>query len=156
MWDDHFISARQIKLPLDLPTSVGLLTKPAPDFPPDTISEEVAEAVFRRTGGQPFLLQVYGSLVVSRLNEEKRMVATLADVQAVEGRAIEWAEGYFRDTYKSAPELVREAIGRLARGEPVVLASATRRWLAQRYLLTSEDRLAIPVFGAWIEHHALV
>lgn len=157
VWDDHFISARQIKLPfLDPATSVGLLTRPSPDFPGHTISEEVANAVYRRTGGQPFLLQSYGSLLVSRLNDEQRKTAIVADVQAVEGRVIEWAEGYFRDTYKSAPEAVRETIGRLARGEAVVLASATRRWLTQRYLLTSEDRLAIPVFGAWVEHHALL
>ena len=133
-----------------------MLTSPAPDFPIGTISEEVAEEVYRRTGGQPFLLQVYGSLLVSRLNDEKRKVATLSDVQAVEGRAIEWAEGYFRDMYTWAPEAVREALGLLARGETIDLAPTTRRWLAQQYLLTSNDRLAVPVFGAWIEHHALV
>ena len=140
----------------DRPTSIGLLSRPAPDFPAGTISEEVAEEVYRRTGGQPFLLQVYGSLLVSRLNDGTRKAATLSDVQAVEGRAIEWAESYFRDLYKWTPEAVREALVRLAREETVALAPATRRWLAQQYLLTSEDRLAIPVFAAWIEHHALV
>ena len=156
VWDDHFISARQIKLPfLDLPTTAGLLTQPAPGFPPDAIPEEVAHEVYRRTGGQPYLVQVFGSLLVSLLNDEKRKTATVADVQAVEGRAIEWAESYFRDTYKSAPTVAHDALAGLAR-EAVDLTPAARRWLTQRYLLTSGDRLAIPVFGAWVEHHSMV
>jgi len=157
VWDDHFISTRQIRLPfLDLNASVGLLTQPAPEFPAGTIPEEVAQEVYQRTGGQPYLLQVFGSLLVSRLNDEKRTVANAADVRAVEGRAIEWAESFFRDTYKSAPEAAREALSRLSQGEPANLTPTARRWLAQRYLLTPDDRLSIPVFGAWIEHHALV
>src|SRR5207237_9528236 len=110
VWDDHFISARQIKLPfLDLPTTAGLLTQPSPDFPSDAIPEDVAHEVYRRTGGQPYLVQVFGSLLVSLLNDEKRKTAALSDVQAVDGRAIEWAESYFRDTYKSAPTVARDA-----------------------------------------------
>jgi hypothetical protein len=110
VWDDHFISARQIKLPfLDLPTTAELLTRPAPDFPSDAIPEDVAHEVYRRTGGQPYLVQVFGSLLVSLLNDGKRKTAAVADVQAVEGRAMEWAESYFRDTYKSAPTVAHDA-----------------------------------------------
>jgi hypothetical protein len=157
VWDDHFISARQIKLPfLDREASVGLLSQPAPEFPSGAISVEVAEEVYRRTGGQPFLLQVFGSLLVGRLSDEKRQVATVDDVQAVEGRAIEWAETYFRDAYRSAPEVAREALAHLIQGQATDLTPLARRWLTQRYLLTPDDRLAIPLFGAWIEHHALV
>jgi hypothetical protein len=157
VWDDHFISARQIKLPfLDQPTSSGLLTQPSPDFPSEAIPEAAADEVFKRTGGQPYLVQLFGSLLVSLLNDQKRKTASVADVQAVEGRAIERAETYFRDTFKSAPELARDALGHLALGEPVDLTPAARRWLTQRYLLTPDDRLAIPIFGAWIAHHALV
>jgi hypothetical protein len=157
VWDDHFISVRQIKLPfLNLADSVGLLTQPSPDFPSGTIPEEVAVQVYVRTGGQPFLLQVYGSLLVTRLNEEKRQVATLADVGAVELRAIEWAEPYFREAYRTAPEPAREALGRLSHGQAIALSTIAQRWLTQRYLLTPGGQLAIPVFGAWIAHHALV
>jgi hypothetical protein len=157
VWDDHFISARQIKLPfLDLPTSVGLLTQPAPGFPSDAIPEDVAHEVYRRTGGQPYLVQVFGSLLVGLLNDEKRKTATAADVQAVEGRAIEWAESYFRDTYKNAPTAAHDALAGLAQGKAAGLTPAARRWLTQRYLLTPGDRLAIPVFGAWVEHHSMV
>jgi hypothetical protein len=125
VWDDHFISARQIKLPfLDLPTTTGLLTQPAPGFPSDAIPDTVAHEVFRRTGGQPYLVQVFGSLLVSLLNDNKRTTATVADVQAVENRAMEWAESYFRDTYKSAPPFAHDALGGLACGKTVELTPA--------------------------------
>ena len=108
VWDDHFIGARQIRLPfLGEADSVGLLTKPSPEFPTGAIPAEVAQEVYRRTGGQPFLLQVYGSVLVSRLNEEKRQTATVSDVDAVEVRAIEWAEPYFREASRIAPEAAR-------------------------------------------------
>jgi hypothetical protein len=155
VWDDHFISARQIKLPfLDEPTSIGLLTQPDPGFPADAIPAEVAQEVFERTGGQPFLLQAFGSLLVSRLNDTDRRTAMITDIAAVEGRAIEWAEPYFRDMYKSAPAAAREALDHLSQG-PADVSPAAHRWLTRRYLLTPGDRLAVPLFGAWISHHAI-
>ena len=157
VWDDHFISARQIKLPfLDREASVGLLTQPVSRVPDGSHSRRGGSRGYRRTGGQPYLLQIFGSLLVGRLNDDKRTVATLDDLTAVEGRAIEWAEPYFRDAHRNAPPEAREALARLAREHAAVLTPVARRWLAQRYLLTPDDRLAIPVFGAWIEHHALV
>ncbi|MBI1786339.1 MAG: hypothetical protein HYR60_02155, partial [Acidobacteria bacterium] len=63
---------------------------------------------------------------------------------------------YFRDTYKSAPEAERQALAGLAEGGASPLAPAARRWLMQRYLLTPDDRLAVPLFASWIGHHALV
>jgi hypothetical protein len=155
VWDDHFISARQIKLPfLDEPTAIGLLTQPDPGFPADAIPADVARVVFERTGGQPFLLQAFGSLLVSRLNDTGRRTAAIDDVAAVEERAIEWAEPYFRDMYKSAPAAAREALDRLSQG-PADVSPAAHRWLTRRYLLTPGDRLAVPLFGAWISHHAI-
>ena len=159
VWDDHFISARQIKLPfLDEPTATGLLTQPDPGFPADAIPAEVAQEVHQRTGGQPFLLQAFGSLLVNRMNDTSRRTATITDIAAVEERAIEWAEPYFRDMYKSAPGPVRQALDHLSHHlneTPADLSPAARRWLTRRYLLTPDDRLSVPLFGTWIAHHAI-
>lgn len=157
IWDDHFINTRQIKLPfLDQPTSVDLLMQPSADFPAETIPHHVALEVFEQTGGQPFLLQIFGYLLVEQLNADKRQIASRADIDAIQTPAIEWAEPYFRDMHKDAPPETREALTHLARGEAVNLTARTKRWLAQRYLLTPEDSLAIPLFASWIEHYAVV
>jgi hypothetical protein len=155
--DDHFINTRQIKLPfLDQATSIELLTEPSADFPSGAIPPDVALEVFRRTAGQPFLLQIFGYLLVEHLNTEKRQIASLAHLDAIQTRAIDWAEPYFRDMHKDAPPETRDALAHLARGETVIFTPRTRRWLTQRYLLTPENTLAIPLFASWIEHYAAV
>jgi len=156
IWDDHFINTRQIKLPfLDQPTSIELLIRPSADFPAGTIPHEVALEVFRQTGGQPFLLQIFGYLLVEQLNVDKRRVASLADLAAIQTRAIEWAEPYFRDMHKDAPPETRDALARLSRGDILNLDPRTKRWLAQRYLLMADGSFAIPLFASWIENYAI-
>jgi hypothetical protein len=51
---------------------------------------------------------------------------------------------------------VRDTLGCLAQQRSGDLSPAGRRWLTQRYLITADDQIAVPVFGAWIAHHALV
>jgi hypothetical protein len=66
MWTDHLINVREVKIGfLDEETAAGLLRKPIPDFPEDAVPEEVAQAIVVRTGGQPYLVQLYGSLLVT-------------------------------------------------------------------------------------------
>lgn len=157
VWDDHFISARPVRLGfLDQPTSEGLLMQPEQGFPSDAIPREVAAEVYRRTGGQPFLLQVFGSLLVDRLNSQKRKTAAVEDVDAVVGKAFEWADSFFRDTHRHAPPEAREVLDAFARGAQPHIPPAGRRWLTRRCLLTADDRLAVPLFADWIGYHALV
>ncbi len=74
LWSDHFINLREIRVGyLDEATCVALLTRPVSEFPSNAIPETVARAVVARTGGQPFLVQLYGSLLVDRLNEEMQV-----------------------------------------------------------------------------------
>ena len=152
MWYDHFISTREIHLDhLDEPTSVALLTKPAEVFPDGAISAEVARAIFERTGGQPFLLQLYGSLLVDRLNDEERESATLEDLEDVEADVLEQAKSYFGFTWNATPPAARVALEQLAEGAPSPdIDRESRRWLKRRGLVDGEDGLRVPVLGRWI------
>ena len=158
LWDDHFINTHQVRLGfLDAATTEQLLCHPAPGFPEDLISREVAAAVFERTGGQPYLVQMYGSKLVARLAAEPvRRNATREDVLAIEPRVFEAADSFFRHSFRSAPEDVRNALARLARG--VSLDGETpvkvKRWLNSRNLLDDSARLSIPTFGTWIVKYA--
>ena len=158
VWDDHFISARQVKLPfLDEPTSIGLLTDTLARFSGGYDSRS-GRARCLPTNGRAAFPAPGLRLPSGRPTErgEAQQSRHVADVQAVEGRAIEWAETYFRDMYKNAPPAARETLDRLSQRQPIEPSPATRRWLSQRYLLTPDDRLAIPIFASWIEHYALV
>jgi hypothetical protein len=151
LWSDHFINAQELRVEhLDRSTSAGLLTKPSPEFPDDVLPESVAQAVFDRTGGQPMLLQMYGSLLVERLNQQERRHAEVADVESVELDVLQRAGAYFRDTLNRSPDDVREALQRLALEETGELERGTLRWLRRRCLVTDDNQLAVPVLGRWI------
>lgn len=151
LWNDHFINVREITIGhLDHRTAVELLHRPTPDFPGAAISPEVAEIVFARTGGQPFLLQLYGSLLVNRLNREERAEARVEDVAAVEDEVMEQAAYFFRHLFRTAPARAQVALEALALGRPPTMGVRTRRWLVRRCLLSEDNRLQVPVLGAWI------
>src|SRR6185436_6831359 len=64
LWNDSFISTRELRLgPLAREVAIGLLRQPIPvseGFPEDAVPLEVAESIVDRTGGQPYLTQLYG------------------------------------------------------------------------------------------------
>jgi hypothetical protein len=160
MWNDHFINVLELRLELlDEPTSVDLLMHPIPQFPEDAIPELVARAVFARTGGQPLLLQAFGDALVSRLNEQQPEPrrANLADVDAVQEHILQRYRPFFADTMnrEKMSRAARAALLALAHGRAPELDTRTRRWLRQRCLLTADDRLRIPVLGAWIRDEGL-
>ena len=156
VWDDHFINAREVRMGhLDEKDSVELLTKPVEEFPDDAIPRAVAEAIFARTGGQPYLLQMYGSVLVSHLDERKRTSATLHDVAPVEQKVLSQAKAYFSDTVNRAPADARAVLEAFARGERPVVPASARRWLERRCLITREGTLAVPAFGEWIRQEVL-
>ncbi|ASF45134.1 nSTAND1 domain-containing NTPase [Methylovulum psychrotolerans] len=156
LWSDHFINVREIAIGhLDRQTTVGLLTRPIPVFPAEAIPVGVAESIYQRTGGQPYLVQLYGSLLVSRLNETQCRTAELADLEAVERRALEQSAYYFRHLYRTAPESARAALQGLAQGETTSLDPRTRRWLERRLLIDGQGQLNIPVLGRWLVEEEL-
>jgi serine/threonine protein kinase len=151
VWNDHFINIRQIRVGhLDEETSVDLLTKPVSDFPEDAIPVDLARRIFERTGGQPYLLQLYGSLLVARLNEESRRVARESDLQPVEEEAMIQGAHYFRHSYEVSPPEARQALEELARGGKPEIPRTISRWLGRRGLLSEQGDLAIPVLGAFM------
>jgi hypothetical protein len=160
MWHDHFINVQELRLDLlDEPTSIELLMHPIPEFPEGAIPEPVAREVFARTGGQPLLLQAFGDALVSRLNAQQSEPhrGSIADVDAVQEQILQRYRPFFADTMNPArmPPAARAALLALAHYRTPELDTRTGRWLRQRCLLTGEDRLRIPVLGAWIREEGL-
>lgn len=151
LWNDHFVNLRELRLGyLDETTSVALLRKPVPEFPIDAIPEAVAQAVCARTGGQPFLTQLFGSLLVDRLNDQRRKAAAAEDLGWVEEQALDQASYYFHDLWSDVPESGRNCLRALVAGQPWPADAATRRWLRRRLLVGQQGELLVPVFGRWL------
>lgn len=154
IWSDHLINLRELRVEhLDPDSAMRLLTRPIPGF--NAIPEAVAREVITRTGCQPLLLQLYGSMLVDRLNAEQRTEATPEDLAAVdrdvreEGNAV----NHFRNIFDSAPDDARAVL--LALSAPNAptpkMSSATRRYLLRRCFITPEGVPRIPVFFDWVQ-----
>ena len=85
--------------------------------PSEAVPAEVAAEIYGRTAGQPYLLQLYGALLVTRLNEQSRGVASLEDIPEVEAEAMSQGVYYFRNTWQDTPPAVRGIIEDLALGK---------------------------------------
>lgn len=157
IWNDHFINLREIKIGyFDHATATGLLTKPMPEFPDGTISQAVADEVFARSKGQPFLTQAYGHGLVNILNEEKRKQATLLDLEQVEPEILQECTYYFRSIWQEVPPASQAVLEALAQGQHAPMDTPTRLWLRRRMVITDDELLAIPLFGRWIREKDLV
>uniref|UniRef100_Q023L6 Serine/threonine protein kinase n=1 Tax=Solibacter usitatus (strain Ellin6076) TaxID=234267 RepID=Q023L6_SOLUE len=151
IWNDHFINVREIRVGhLDGENAIDLLRHPLPGFPEDAVPEPVAARVFERTGGQPYLLQLYGSLLITRLNEQQRRCAEVEDVAKIEEEAMSQGAYYFRHTYESAPEEPRRALEELAAGRRAAMSPGVQRWLSRRGLVDHAGTLCIPVLGTFM------
>lgn len=154
LWSDHFINLREIRIGyLDAPTCVGLLTRPVEEFPADAVPWEVARAVVARTGGQPFLVQLYGSLLVERLNEARRKTATLDDIEPVEQEVLDQANYYFSNVWGDLPPAAHPVLRALDAGQPAKADAATQRWLRRRLIVSEEGVLLVPVFARWVREN---
>jgi energy-coupling factor transporter ATP-binding protein EcfA2 len=152
VWSDHLINLRELRVEhLDADSALALLIRPLPDF--GAIPEQVARRVIERTGCQPLLLQLYGSMLVDRINAEERSAATDDDFVKVDREVLEGgnAVNHFRNLYDTAPADAQSALRSLAGGIEVTFSTHTRRYLVRRCLITSEGRPRIPVFYDWIK-----
>ena len=155
LWNDHFINLRELRIGhLGQDTSIDLLTQPIAEFPVDAVPEAVAARIYDRTGGQPYLLQLYGALLVNLLNETARTSASLEDVAVVEEDALSQGRYFFSNIYHDAPEEARQVLTALAKSAPYTTSSATKRWLNHRCLITEDGQLNIPVLGTFINEEA--
>jgi GTPase SAR1 family protein len=158
MWADHLVNLRTLTIgPLTRPVTLDLLMRPSDDFPPDAIPPAVAEAVWSRTLGQPYLTQLYGSLLVTHLNDglidTGRRQATVADCAALDPAVLDKANTYLTNLVQATPAPALAVLERLARGEAVDLAAedrATRRYLRRRGLVSADGGLGIPVLGGFL------
>jgi len=160
LWNDTFISASELRLgPLARDVAIGLLRQPIPveeGFPDDAIPLTVAEAIVDRTGGQPYLTQLYGFWLVEELNKTKRRQAVLNDVETVDLIVFEQAGPFFRDSLnpRGATYAVKPVIEQIIAGKKTDLTPTQTRFLIRRGLLTSAGSLAFPILERWLNEYA--
>ena len=149
-WTDRFISARRVKVSYLKSDEVrSLLTRPVPDFglayAPGTL-----DALFEATRGQPFLTQAVASELVQHLNLTRRKEATLDDVEAAVGRALDSGGEYFANIWSGIPDGGKATLRDLARGLPPSGDAATLDWLREHDLIGPEGGIVVPMIRRWV------
>lgn len=108
----YFISARAIKLPyLDREQTRELVINPDSSFAEmPSYDEDVVEAIFTMTEGQPFLIQAIGSAIISLANEKDLEHITLEHLeQAIEQNLFD--KGTIKFFFDDIDEKAREYEG---------------------------------------------
>lgn len=152
VWRDHFINTRHIPIGhLEKGAATELLIRPIEGFPSQAIPLEVANRIFERTGGQPFLLQAYASELIALLNDQHRPCARVDDISVIEEKVlVDWAY-YFEDLVAHVPSEARPILSALARGDRPSISAKYRSWLNQRYIIDDRMNLVVPALGRWVE-----
>ena len=110
--------------------------------------------IHARTGGQPFLTQLFGSLLIDHLNDEERRQALPTDVDVIEPQALEKAGYYFRDVLHDAiPDELRPLLQARARGETVAFSRSQQRWLKRRLILDADGNWYAPAHARWLREY---
>jgi hypothetical protein len=158
IWSDHFINLHHIGIGhLDRTTVLELLQRPSDDFPANSIPENLADWVWQRTRGQPYLTQLFGQCIVSRLNQAERRTASIDDGAAVEPEVIDKAsQTYLCFIARPDSEPARAALDSLAAQghlDPATLDRATRRYLLRRGLIETDGSPGIPLLLSYLAEY---
>jgi len=100
-WSDYLINTRSIRISyLKEKEARELIQHPIPDFP-DIYPPDVVDQIIRLTRCQPYLIQLYGSVLVDKLNQEKRRQVTQSDIATVIPIVFERGEAYFQEFWRN-------------------------------------------------------
>jgi hypothetical protein len=151
-WLKYLPKFRQLYLELLSPnTAKNLLQQPMVSFPEHLISTELAEWIAAQTGGHPYLLQLFGYLLIDYLNEQQHFTITPQDMKWITERVLKVATPFFQRIMQKHSSfniaLIQMAKEQLLNTE---LSTVQQRYLKRHWLLNEKNKLAIPLLQQWL------
>lgn len=153
-WTDLLITSQLRRLSwLAEPDAVELLTCPLPDFPAIWPAGSV-ERVLEQTRRHPYLLQLVGDRLVSRLNQRGVQVATPDDVDEAIDAAID-GQTVFRELWDTLDAAEQSVVRALAHDQPVPDGPAVRSLRDEDHVTGAPGTwaLSVPMFATWVRVH---
>jgi hypothetical protein len=157
VWSHHLVNLRALKIGvLQESEARELITRPVPDFPL-VYAPEAVERLLAVSGCQPYLVQAVCRDLVNALNSQKRLSASLQDVDAAIASALSSAGGYFDDLWRGPDSSAeqRAVLAALAnRAQPApdcdsaVLRRLERRDLIEKY--AQGYRFRVEMVRMWV------
>lgn len=165
-WYRHLGHCQELKLDyLNQTSAQQLLTQPTPIFPRDAIPSAVAKSIYQRTSGHPYLLQLYGSLIVDHLNNTGRTQAALDDLVEIDFEMLNRADSYFKGIFRLIPTPMQLPLRQLAQDSQdlnshsinahnVNIEPETRQWLLKQGLIKPDNTIRVPIFRRWLSEES--
>ncbi len=155
-WIAHLPKIRPLfleRLPMD--TAQSLLQQPVMAFSPEWLSDELAQYIVKHSGGHPFLVQLWGHLLVEHLNQAARSQVEWPDIALVQMQVLQQSHGFFRQLMQSQDLLIQDILLLAAQEKPIeqYLDAHHQRLLKRQWLLNEHTQLFIPLFGEWLKQH---
>ncbi len=159
-WSDRLISVLLHEISyFDLSTTVELLTSPSADPNQNRLFEALyptggIDQIHTQTAGQPYLLQLCLGKLISRLNRQHTLKATLDDIQAALDETVGGARVVFSEIWqdrKPAEQtvllaLLRSSFDSTNHGD--ILRRLSKEGLVQQH--ETQWQLRIPLFERWL------
>jgi DNA polymerase III delta prime subunit len=151
LWTDRFLNVRRIRVSFLTREEVfPLLTKPTPDFD-ISYAENVLNIIFNETRGQPFLTQAVAYELVQFLNEQRRKMATMSDIEETIVRVLDKAGEYFPHIWNDAggqgQAIMRAVIAR----ESLANFPIGLQWLRGNDILDEKGNFTVPLVERWVQ-----
>jgi hypothetical protein len=165
-WSSYFISVVPIEMGyLEPHEAEDLLRNPDPDFKM-RYADGLIEEILRLTCCQPYLLQLIGSCLVTQANQTQTTIATLLLLQAAIPDAFTNGEPYFIElwtkftgTTPTEVQAGQQMLQAIIQNQPPNLttpeAQSAHRRLQRFHILTSSDRIEIPLFERWVKERSI-
>jgi hypothetical protein len=152
-WPDRLISALSREISYLQPEEAReLIRHPTPDFP-DIYPEGAVNRLVAETRGHPYLIQLVCDELCRRLNDQSRLRAESADIQAAIDAAFS-KTSLFDELWRQQDDRGRTWLRVLAaEPRPVDRPDEALRRLVRTHFVQSADgkhQVAVPMFAAWI------
>ncbi|OUD11665.1 ATP-binding protein [Thioflexithrix psekupsensis] len=151
-WLEYLPKFRQLYLELLSPvTAKNLLQQPVITFPEQLIDASFAESIAVKTGGHPYLLQLFGYVIVEFLNEQQQNYISPKDKIIMTERVLEMATPFFQQIMQKYTAF-HTPLMQMAKNEIITteFTAMQQRYLKRHWLLNEKNKLAIPLLQQWL------
>jgi hypothetical protein len=110
-----------------------------------SVTRRLTDYLLKITHGHPYLTQAVAKELVDLLNDEKRQVATFADIKRAAQNATQAGQEYFYNLWDDAEQDGQILLKFAAKGGNAP-TGATRTHLREMDIFDDEGRFAVPLF----------
>ncbi|EDN70904.1 conserved hypothetical protein, membrane [Beggiatoa sp. PS] len=151
-WSNYLINTQTVRVSyLDEPYARQLITQPVTDFPAKVYTPAAVDTIIHWTRCQPYLIQLLCLILIKRINQAKRKIVEVADVETAIPEAIKTGEQYFTELWHDTANQ-HEALSQILANQPVQDQAALKRLIYKEIIDQETLQFQVPMVKYAFEH----